>query len=1294
MRAQALAGEGDYQGAASVAAAIIGFDLKSKKAAKTLPSNRFARQASLLLASLLDEKLRDKEAAERVLQQLVTMDPNDFRVWLAVANWHWTHKEFSQAAIDVAKAASIAPDDPDVLFTNIEIALAQKRLDAAEKLVFQARGMFPGDERVYRGLAAVSMQQGNPNKAVDDLREGLGLRPDEASLLLMLADILIQQNRIPEAEETIARFVKKQDGTSPAAGLMEARLLIAQQRWLPAKQKLEAVRPLVAASDSLMKQVDLCIAQCHEQLGEFDEQLAANRRVLSEDHTSVAAQIGIAGALAAAGKQDEALAEFETIAAALPANLLEKTPQIWNPLLQLRAVEQMKRPAAERDWTKVDQLLDAVEQSATVADAQVALLRCDILVRKGDAAAAMALLQQTVDTNPTVPQPLTALVLLTLREDGPAAARSLIDKAPPELAADPAMLLVQAQLAAREPTDEATAHFGQIETQADALPAVQASRVLSVIGSIRRAMGERRDAERLWKSALKKTPDDLRIRTSLFELACEEGDVEQARLAADEIGRLAGPTSPQGRVSHAAALILDARVQQARQASLIGPAGPGTTMPALTPAVDEQLVAAKTLLLEAENIRPGWSQIQQLLAEIASLRGDIPTAIDRLQQATQRGPANPKVIRQLVSLLYLSNRLDEAQQSLAQLGSDGLVGFDRLSVEMELSAGKFDEAVASAERGLASQSQPTAADLLWFGQVLVRGGQAERAGEILRQAVEADPTRAEAWLALFSQKVTTGQRRAAEQTLEKALENLSVPQRQLVAAHGYETLGRIEDAEQNLREAIAEVPDNAAVTRSLASFLVRRGRLAAAREQLQAIIAGSEADSASKAARHWARRSLAELIAGTGEYRDVERALAIIDENADSEKTLTADDLLLKIGILANRPEPRSWRRAISLLDELSALQPLSAIQRLQRAQLMDKAGRWEECRNELVSLASAVNSPSIAQSILVDKLIRHSELAAAATWLKKLTALTPEAPSVFELQARLSLAENDRPAAVAAARRLVPEDAGEPPTEGLARQLFSAATLMEEMGFSKAADGIFSRLAAISSEGVVTRAAFLGREQRGDESLDLLEKSKSDIPSEKLLRSAVSMLRSQREGGSLQQRERVEQWFAKARREDPGAVSLAMLEADLKSHAGSHDDVVAIYRTILARQDLTAMQSAVVANNLAFHLARPETAAEAETLVQKAIEELGPHPDVLDTRGIVLLASGKTAEAVEVLQEAVLEPSAIKYLHLASALIAHKQIEAAKLALAQAHKLGLDRRTLDGDDAERLNAVEAVIGS
>jgi hypothetical protein len=81
------------------------------------------------------------------------------------------------------------------------------------------------------------------------------------------------------------------------------------------------------------------------------------------------------------------------------------------------------------------------------------------------------------------------------------------------------------------------------------------------------------------------------------------------------------------------------------------------------------------------------------------------------------------------------------------------------------------------------------------------------------------------------------------------------------------------------------------------------------------------------------------------------------------------------------------------------------------------------------------------------------------------------------------------------------------------------------------------------------------------------------------------------------------------------------MLYADFVGMTGSPADVVAIYREVLARTDLSAQQAAVAANNLAVHLAEPETAAEAEKLVATAMAEMGPHPDVLDTRGIVRLA-------------------------------------------------------------------------
>ena len=63
------------------------------------------------------------------------------------------------------------------------------------------------------------------------------------------------------------------------------------------------------------------------------------------------------------------------------------------------------------------------------------------------------------------------------------------------------------------------------------------------------------------------------------------------------------------------------------------------------------------------------------------------------------------------------------------------------------------------------------------------------------------------------------------------------------------------------------------------------------------------------------------------------------------------------------------------------------------------------------------------------------------------------------------------------------------------------------------------------------------------------------------------------------------------------------------------------------------------MANNLAFHLAKPATAAEAGKLIDSAIEELGPLPDLLDTRGLVRLAGGDKAGAVEDLREAILDP-------------------------------------------------------
>jgi len=1293
LQSRALAGDRHFDQAASMAASIIGWDMGtrafSKEDADQAPHS-FTVPASLFLAALSQEKRQDPQTATAVLEHLVKVNPQALEAWLALARLHQTHRKLDKAAAAIRTAATIAPENADVLFTDLELALAEKRYDNAEELGQNALRLFPDDARSYRSLAALAMLQGKQDNAIDMLREGLDRLPKQPLLLLMLTEALLQVSRVAEADETITAFVKRYGSTSTSVGLLEARVLILQQRWLPARQKLDGIRPLVAESDELTKQVDLFLGQCHEMLGQFDEQLAANRRVLDEDHESLAARIGVANALAASGKLEAALVEFESIAASIPPDRLPAVPPVWNPLLQLRIASQTNHPEAERDWSLVDQLLEALEQSPLVSDSQLVLLRSDVLVRKGQIETAFELLKKAVEATPAAPQPLAALALLTLRDQGPADARSLLEKAPATIADDPILLMVGAQVAARLPAAEAATALANLEQKAHGLPPAPSTRLLSTIASMYVGMGQRGEAERVWRAAVLLDPDNFAIRTSLFELACDEGDVEKARAAADELSRIFGATSPLSGVSAAAVTVLDVRVGQSKKNAARATDNGEPDASPLPTADTERLTTAKNLLIQAENERPGWAQIQQLFAEIAVLQGDNPTAIERLQRATELGSASPGLVRQLVTLLYVSNRFAEAQQALAKVGPDGLGGsMQRVSAELELKSGQFDEAVARAERNIASQENPTAMDLLWFGQLLSRAGKSGRAAEVLQQAVEAQPTLPSGWLALAANQAAQGQVRTAEQTLQKADTHLASPQREMVAAQGAEILGRLDDAERSFRAAVAAAPIEPATLRSLAAFLIRRGRLLEARQELQAIVALPREDDAGLRIKQWARRTLAELMAESGGYRDIEGAIALLDGNADANGKLPVEDIALQVTILAGRSDPTSWRRAIALFGQLAARQPLSTDQRIQKARLLEQLGRWNESRDELLSIVSAPNTPPPMQSLLIGKLLDHKELQAARLWLKALASRTPDAPVVSALEARLALAEGDRHAAVAAARKLM---VGNEPIPELARQPGVLAALLEELGFSTAADTMFTKFAAISADGLIAQADFLGRQHRGDEALDLLETSWDKLPLQKLLQTSLSALRSLGTTVTPQQFDRVDRWFAKARRLDP-APNTPMLYAELLSLKHLEPEVVANYREILERNDLTPQQAAVVSNNLAFYLAQPETAVEAETLIDRAIIEMGPLPDLLDTRGMVRLATGKGKEAVADFQDALLVPTATKYFHLACALASQQQTDASRNALAEANKRGLNVGQLTSGDRERLDKLNLALG-
>jgi tetratricopeptide (TPR) repeat protein len=1283
LKATSYIGSSDFEQAAGIVAKLIGYDLAERRFTEAADATSVPSDAYVMLAAVLQERMTSPDDARNVLEKLVEKKPDDPRAWLAFATWHRGRGRLDEASKAVEKARALAPDDADFLFADFELALARRDMTLARSTAERAVEKFPGDERATRALASVAIQSGDLPKAEEVLLSGLEKNPNRASLLLMLADILLQQNKLTEASQAIARTRELYGATSPAVGLLEARMLTMERRWTEAKAKLETVRPMALGNPELIRQVDLYLAKCHAQLAEYDAQLEVSRRILSDDPTSVAGRAGAAEALMASGRTEEALAEFEALSRGLSREQLIEIPQVWYPLLQLRIGAQGTLPRAKQDWSIVDSLLNALEESGRYPLSQVGLLRAEALMRRGEERAARDLLTKaaTPDAEATV---WAALVTLELRTDGPEAALATLGRVPESARGAAPVLIVETQVAARQPREQTKAMLAAIEQRAAGLSPPDKAKITEALGAIALAGGDRAEAERLWQAACDLQPGDARPREALLEMAISSGDLDKARSAANEISQTAGATSARTRVAEASVKVLEAR-QLIGKAAKAGETRPGD----LPPDARKILDAARGLLIEAEAERPGWFQIQVLSAEIENLRGEQSAAIDRLRRAVAAGATSPQVIRRLVSMLYAANRLDEAQRVIAMLGDDGATGLERISAEAELRAGKLDEAVALAEQSVAGDTQDHA-DLLWLGQLLARSGRMDRAGEVLERAAKVAPDVPEVWLALFSYRLSTSDPAGAEKAIVKAASLMTEPRRQMALAQGYEMLGRTADAERMLREAVEGWPQDLDTLRNLAAFEARRGRTDEAKKLLEKILAMDGTDVAT--AKTWARRLLTELIATRGTFKDLETALTMLRENRSADGKATPEDLDLEITLLANRPEPAAWRRAIALLDELAAIQPITPAQRFLRAQLLEKVGRWDEARGELMTLVASRTPLPGQVAMLVEELIEHGELSTARTWLRRLAQLAPEAAVTLALEAKLALAENDRPRAVEFARKLMPGGVVPQDNPG---QLAAVGKLMDDLGFTKAADRVYEQYAALSGDGILARIEFLARQGRTDDAMELLDANQEAMSLERAISVALRIASAQSDDAKARQvAARVREKLEKAKRVDPGSLVLRLIDAELVSIEGRESEAEQVYRGLLAGKDLDPKQRAIVANNLAFHLATPATVDEARRLIDDAIEQLGAIPDLLDTRGLVRLAGGDAAGAVDDLREAVLVPSAAKYLHLAVAELAAGNEAAARAAFTKSREAGIGRERLSRSDRERFRQLEDTLGS
>jgi len=1235
-------------------------------------------EAFLLLAGLLDRQFKDRDAADLVMRRLDAVAADDPIAWRYLSWWWETHGDLDSAAVAIEKSVALSPRDPESLYQEFCVAMRQRRLDRAETIINSLLADLADSPAFTIARADLALAKGDTDAMIDVLRDGVERFPDETRVLTKFVFSLADLKRFEELGQAVSRAREMMGRNCVPALYADAVVAMDEHRWIKSLGLWLKLRPMMVGDAAYTRMVDLRLAACHDALGESDRTVGAGFRLLNEDPTLIEALLTLALTFERVGWSERSLELCETIASEMPIASLAGRPAVFVPLIRMRLWAQTRRPAAERDWSKVDTLLADLKSATPAEPIDPALLEgleIDVIEAKGLREQALARSAMAVATHPRSPILLGQRAVLL----GGDSAVQVIDGAPEELRNAAEMLRAAVLIALEFPQAEAIRRLEDVERRAVGLSVTSGGRVRQELVSAFLQVGDVDGARRVATSMAKLNGDDLSSFMTLIDLAFIEEDFVAIQAHAESLVAMAHPDDANGRYGKAVKLV--ATVLERRRERLTGDA----VGVSLTEEDAVDLEEARHLLVEVETDRPRWSAVPRLLSEIAEIRGDRNLAIGELQRAIDLGGRQWATLRRLAIMLHAARRQEEAREVIRELEGHGGIAIERIIAEMEASAGRVSAALARAER-ITPEDCRDPQQWMWFGRLVAGCGRLKPAEAAFRQAIVVAPERPDCRLTLIRFLVSQGRRGDAREAIRVAEQAIDDDRRHQFSVRALEAIEDFAGAEALYRSMVEANADDLTAARNLAEFLLRSGRGDEACRELRRILS-------LKAARgtptlDWARRVLAIQLA-KGTYAGFLEALQLLKQNVDAEGRQATDDLAVSIDLLQARKEPVHWKQAIGLTGNLAERRALTVDERFALARMEARLGRWEQARKVLLDIALTDDATPALRAFLVDGLIDHGDLLSARQWMERSRVGDSDSLTLRRLELKLAVTEGNRIAIERLMKRLLPDERVR--KENVDR-LLAGARIAEEFGFVEPAARFYEEYAALATLGGLERAAFLGRQGKISDGLDLLGTLIGDFPMPRILAELKEILNQS--PGILEPgvRVRVAAILDRARRENPGNLEVEFWAASIEERLGSPTESEAIYRRLLTADGLGEEQRARVAANLAWLLTRQETALEAADLLDRAIQVLGPDPELLDTRSMVRLSLGQPIRALEDIQIAAIEPTPLRSLHLAIVEAANGNFPEARAALESAKAGGLGNQWLSTADQSRLAEVEKLL--
>jgi len=1227
------------------------------------------------LAGVYRVGLERPDEADRWMERLVGANPDSAEAHVLRARHLRVTRKPAEAAQSASRALELAPENPEALVLATQCAAGLEEFDQARQYAHKLIELQPKRVAAYVTLADVETRAGSRGEAIRCVERGLEAIPGQSDLLWTLALLVVEEGQVEKAQAT-ARQLREAEYSDPLVRYLEARIELAQGHWLAARRQLEPIRGELTGWPDLLKRVDFSLGKCYQELGNTDQQLTAYRRAVGADPFWVPARAGLAAALLSTGRIDEALQEFRQIMSMDRAQAAG-----WIDLARLTVLKNLRLNPEDRNWPRAERMLDLAKRANPEA-AAVPILGAEVLVAQGRSQEAATLLTESREGFPESVEVELALAALAQRQRDWDGAVEVLKAAKEKFGDSVALRLGQTQYLVRRYGAEAAEKIRGLADGAETLPEEDLPRLWGGLAMAALRTGDYEQARLVCRRLSEAEPNKLKVWLLLFDLALRAEDDSDIERVLGEIERIEGH-GPLWQYGRALYLTLQGE--------------------------EKALKEALALLSRAGVSRPAWARVPFLAARVHERLEEEELALQQYTHAIELGERNVTAVRRAIQLLSDRQRFVEADRLIRRLEEQYnpfSPDLARLAADVSMRLDDFDRALEMARQAAAGSELYR--DHIWLGQVLgILGQRAKREGRTadaermlaeaeseLRRAAELAPDATEAWVAIIQFLARSGQEEQCEKAIAEAQKNIPEGMAPLALAQCYEAMGRMEEAEENYQQALAAGGSDSSVVRQVAEFYLRTGRPEPAETQLRRITAG-EVD-AEEDDLVWGRRGLALILADRGSYDSLQQGLALVEENLAKEDP-DVQDQRAKAILLSAHPKRRKREESIAILERVVERRQVSTPKdRFVLARLYLAKRDWANANRHMRALlASHGNEPQYVGAY-VEMLLARKEIQEAELWMRRLRSIAADGFATVRLQARLLYERGEYDGSIVELKGFVEKSAADaadrPVRTGLIAASLSELALRarrdaERMARSKEpeaearqrrfeeaasrytreTEAMYRRYMADRPEAAVLLGAFLARLGRAGEALDLVEQAWEESPPAILAATLVVLL--QETNASRSELERAETILAKGLEKYERATPLLTILADLRSIQGRCDEAEALYREILAKgRNVEAM------NNLAVLLVvQGKQLDEAKRLLDEAIEFSGPTANLLDSRAMLWIATGRPEKAVSDLEEVAAEGISPSLLfHQAQALSKVGKRSAAEQVLARAEKAGL----------------------